>query len=115
MIGGCSIVSGSSVEVANRDIYASRDDGFTWLRITDSAPFIGRCEFAATATVNGIMIVAGGRVPNTDQDVYGPIVPYSAAIAMNDVWTSLDGGYTWLQLTSISSFSRRFAFGMTID
>jgi len=71
---------GSTVVYFN-DVYLSTDAGNKWLLVTANAPWSPRDNFNAEVTRDGaIVIVAGFNDAGGDT---------------NDVWVSLDGGWTW--------------------
>jgi hypothetical protein len=74
---------GYSSSVHFNDIWASSDQGASWVVITQSAPFLGRFDTEFRSSTNGILVVSAGDCATN--------LPGN----MNDIWASLDGGYTW--------------------
>lgn len=71
-----------------------------WVRLTNAAPW-GPRVLHMVASFNGALWVLGGQ---TDVN--------NAATALNDVWTSTDGGSTWTLVTAAAPWAAR---GMSYD
>ena len=71
------------------DVWASSDGGEHWSAIGMRAPFPQRRAGTGAITKNGVLILAGGT---TDDQPGEKVEPYRAI--ENDVWASMDGGYT---------------------
>ena len=84
LLGGPDISQGGF----NDAVWASSDEGATWVQLTNSS-FGARAFAAATVTDTGILFVAGGF--STDS---------STSSAFGDLWASFDGGYTWSLCTN---------------
>ena len=115
-IGGCTVAStgfgtsGSTLtETGFNDVYASTNQGVTWYNLTKTAAWSARCGMSAAAASSGALVVVGGRKP---QSYVGPTsFPgyYEAVLGyytLTDIWTSLDGGYTWYQLSALGGRDR---------
>ena len=63
------------------DIWTSADNARTFQRLHPAAPYDGRMDSQLTVSSNGIMVVSSGDCGDYCNK--------------NDVWASLDGGYTW--------------------
>lgn len=87
----------------NNDIWASSDDGKNWIQITDHAPYYSRQDSDTDTDEDGIMILSGGDIgSNTPGNV-------------NDVWASLDGGYTWGRCNASAGYTPREDQSVLID
>jgi len=73
-------------------IYGQANGGRSWALITSAAPWAERDNLNAEVTSEGILIVAAG---------------FNSREALNDVWISADGGWTWGQCLKESSWSDR--------
>ena len=63
----------------HNDVFVSSDGARSWWQLTANAPFPYRKDAELTITNNGVLIVASGDTDDGNA---------------NDLWTSLDGGYT---------------------
>ena len=77
------------------DIWASSDEGVTWVPVTVTAPFPARDAAGAEITAAGLIVVSGGQQS----------LPVSEVL--NDVWVSADGGYTWGQCIKDAAWADR--------
>lgn len=75
------------------DIYISTNRGTSWQTITQNAPWFARDNFNLEVTKDGAIVVAAGF-----NDV---------GLDRNDVWVTLDGGWTWGQCIEDAPFSDR--------
>ena len=76
--------------------------------LTSSAAWSGRCGMTAAAHSSGVLVVVGGRGPLTYTGTSYPAY-YTGILGtstLTDIWTSLDGGYTWLQLSNTGGRDR---------
>ena len=85
------------------DVWASSDDGVTWVPVTAAAPFIRRDSGSAEVTAAGLIVLAGGQTS------------YPSVEVLNDVWVSADGGYTWGLCVNDSSWSDRREVSTVFD
>ena len=74
----------------SNDVWASSDEGYSWVQITDHAPWQPRWGHVGAITAAGVLLVIGG-VNNPDPQQRNLMTTYK------DVWASFDGGYTWGQ------------------
>ena len=76
---------GSKAGSANRlnDIWVSSTSGQSWTQLTAEAPYYGRQDGELTSTASGALLVVAGDT--------GLNQPGNT----NDIWASLNGGYTW--------------------
>ena len=100
------------VQQQTNDVWASSDQGITWMQLAANPPFFRRWGHGGIVTKAGVLLVFGGS--NTDTNRYQDMYSY------RDVWTSFDGGYTWnsCQLPSGDDTARQFIRteqGVTID
>ena len=65
------------------DVWASSDDGKSWVVISGQAPFLTRASANGVTTKDGLLIIAGGFA----DDAVGR---YNTGVA-NDVWLSMNG------------------------
>ena len=67
------------------DVWVSTTGATTWTQITDKASWTARGDSQLEVTSKGVLVIAGGvsNIEGTERRV------------LNDVWASLDGGYTW--------------------
>ena len=90
-----------STVVYFNDVYLSTDGGAKWLLVTANAPWSPRDNFNAEVTRDGaIVIVAGFNDAGGDT---------------NDVWVSLDGGWTWGQCVEDSPWTDRRWVSTVLD
>ena len=82
------------------DVWASSDDGRSWIPITAQAPFMTRSSAAGLVTKDGLMILTGGFA---DEDLGA----FNTAIS-NDVWLSMNGGYSWGRCILDAEWEDRF-------
>ena len=114
-IGGCTVSSTSygitgatQLEYGFNDVYASINGGATWYNISNAATWPARCGTTAAVTSNGVLALVGGRKPQSYLTTGFPTY-YEAVLGyytLTDIWTSLDGGYTWLQLSATGGRDR---------
>ena len=83
---------------AYNDVWKSSNSGVTWTQINiASASFSSRFSFAAVIDSNGYMYAIGGL---------------NSGSLNNDVWRSVDGGVTWVEVDVAGDiFSARYALG----
>jgi hypothetical protein len=62
----------------NNDIWASSDDGVSWIRITANAAYRARQD-GEVDSLNGILVITGGDIGTNNPG------------NINDIWASLDG------------------------
>jgi len=73
-------------------VWVSSTMGTRWSLITDKAPWAERDNLNGEVTADGIIVFTAG---------------YNNREAMNDVWISADGGYSWGNCLAEASFSDR--------
>ena len=117
-IGGCGTTTtggfntaGSSLqEVGYADVYASITQGVSWYTVTTSAAFSARCGLSAVVSSGGVLVIVGGRTPQTySSSGAGWPTYYTATLGLTtltDLWTSLDGGAQWYQLSTTGGRDR---------
>jgi len=81
----------------HNDIYISTDNAASWRQITANAPWEKRDNFNAEVTDAGVIVLSAGYNEN------GAVGRNN----LNDVWASLDGGWTWGQCTEDAPFTDR--------
>ena len=87
MMGGGNV----QTEELSDAIWASSDQGATWVQLASSS-FGGRYQHAAAVTTDGVLFVLGGAAND-------PL--YNGNITSKpDMWASFDGGYTWALCTN---------------
>ena len=77
------------------DVWASSNGGSTWVVITANAPYRGRQDGQLIITPSGAMLTVAGDVGINEPGNF------------NDIWASLDGGYTWGLCNLTAGFSPR--------
>lgn len=77
------------------DVWVSSNAGKNWLAVTTNAPYRGRQDGQLIVTGTGALITVAGDV--------GINYPGN----FNDIWASLDGGYTWGLCNLTAGFSPR--------
>ena len=86
------------------DIWHATDNGNTWTRITDKAPWAARSEH----------LVLVGMAPQLRKELVYVIGGFQYnPTAANDVWVSSDDGQTW-QFVAIAPFEPRWGHGGVI-
>lgn len=75
------------------DVWASTD-GVNWIRKTQAASWQPRIAAATVFFNNKLWIMGGFTGPNE-------------GAPMNDVWSSVDGGITWVEATASAQWSKR--------
>ena len=83
--------------VGNNDVWASLDSGLTWTLMA-IAQYGPRYHARMMSTTHGLLVVMGGA--NAPEPYYSGGIQQEAEYDLNDLWVSLDGGYTWGQCTS---------------
>ena len=79
------------------DVWYSSDGGVSWIEATGSAEWIKRRYFCSVVYNNKI-IVLGGLYNHVD----------GVLNALDDVWSSSDGGFTWMEVTPSAEWSARY-------
>ena len=77
------------------DVWVSSNDGINWAAVTLNAPYRGRQDGQLIITNSGALITVAGDA--------GINYPGN----FNDIWASLDGGYTWGLCNLTAGFSPR--------
>ena len=90
---------------ANRlnDIWVSANGGQAWQMVTANAPYYGRQDSQLLITNSGALVVVAG-----DTGINSPG-------NTNDIWASLDGGYTWALCNMTAGFTPREDHVTTFD
>jgi len=104
-------INGQGGGLYSNDIWVSTGSsnsiGKTWTRIVKNAPWLARGDAAAELNSNGVMVLTSGvstAVVGEDNRV------------LNDVWASLDGGYSWGLCSEDAEFEdRRFQYSALDD
>ena len=86
------------------DVQASSDGGATWATVTTAANWQRRDDIAGLVTPGGIMVLVGGKTNTAQGEVFH-----------NDIWVSLDGGYSWGRCTEDLAFVDRRYEAITLD
>ena len=101
-MGGYGRVQGNASSVVRfNDVYLSTDNGAKWLLVTANAPWSPRNNFNAEVTRDGAIVIVAGF-----NDIGGDT---------NDVWVSLDGGWTWGQCVEDSPWTDRRWVSTVLD
>ena len=85
------------------DVQASSDGGATWATVTLAANWRRRDDIAGLVTPEGVMIVVGGKTAATPE------------IFHNDIWVSMDGGYSWGRCSEDLAFTDRRYQAVSLD
>ena len=101
------VIAGRDTYDNYNDVWASSDDGKSWAVVSGQAPFMTRASANGAVTKDGLLIMAGGFA----DDVVGAS---NTAIA-NDVWLSMNGGYTWGRCVLDAEWDDRFQQAVAID
>jgi hypothetical protein len=96
---------GFSQNTFHNDVYRSAD-GSTWEQVTGSAPWSAReghevVNALARGRRQRLLLLMGGRT----------VASGGAMTYLNDVWSSVDGGAQWQQVTAAAAFPARAHFG----
>jgi len=76
--------------------------GLKWHRIHEHAPWIARGDAAAEMSSSGVLVLSSGVASYSSDET---------AAVLNDVWASLDGGYSWGLCQEDAEFEdRRFQY-----
>ena len=87
--------------IYRNDVWVSNTQGGSWVQLLAHAPWTARGDCQIEITDSGVIIVAGGVSSAQGEDKR----------QLNDVWASLDGGYSWGQCTENAEFTdRQFPF-----
>eukprot|EP01084_Bolivina_argentea_P168896 292808_1 len=95
--GSILVLGGHDMNDYKNDVWISNDNGLTWNIVTNNAEWSPRDALTATVLNNKIFIMGG------HDGSQGPSQFH------NDVWSSSDGGKTWIQMTSNAQWNRRSA------
>ena len=77
------------------DVWVSSNSGSTWAAVTLAAPYYGRQDSQLLVTATGALLVVAGDTGLNDPG------------NTNDIWASLDGGYTWGLCNNTAGFEVR--------
>ena len=92
--------------VYRNDVWVSTSLGTAWVQLLAHAPWAARGDCQIEITKSGVIIIAGGISSASGEDKR----------QLNDVWASLDGGYSWGQCTENAEFSdRQFPYTLLDD
>ena len=75
------------------DIWTSTDNARSFQRLNPAGSYMGRMDSQLTVASNGVMVISAGDCGDLCN--------------LNDVWASLDGGYTWGQCCAQCGFEIR--------
>ena len=109
-LGGADVVyviGGRSSRDNYNDVWASSDEGRTWVAINPSAPFMQRSSAGGVVTKDGVLVIVGGFADDDEGQ-------FNQKIA-NDVWASMDGGYSWGRCVLDAEWDDRFQQVVTLD
>jgi len=98
-VGGAGQCNNGQFSV--NDVYVTRDYAMSWMQLTDSGGWIPRADIQLAISSAGVLVFGGGQI-NLFQNY-------------NDVWTSLDGGYTWTMLQQYPFFTPRHGISTVFD
>ena len=101
------VIAGRDEYDNSNDVWASSDSGVTWAMINPKAPFMTRASANGAVTRDGLLILAGGFADNDPGR--------SNTNVANDVWLSMDGGYTWGLCVLDADWDDRFQQAVVID
>ena len=87
------------------DVWISTTLGSSWLRLTDRAAFPSRNNLNAEVTKAGLIVLTGGKHDHPD----------GRREYLNDIWVSVDGGYTWGQCNENAPYEDRRVPGTVLD
>ena len=86
------------------DVQASSDGGVTWATVTTAANWQRRDDIAGLVTPDGVVVMVGGKTATAAGEVFH-----------NDIWVSMDGGYSWGRCTEDLAFTDRRYEAVTLD
>ena len=108
-LGGADIlylVGGQNEKDNSNEVWTSMDNGVRWFPLTLHGPFAQRDAFNGAITRDGVLIISAG-LADTDVGLNEQ--------AINDVWVSLNGGYTWGQCVEDAEWSDRYLQFTALD
>ena len=114
-------------------MWVSRDYARSFYQLTDHAPWPARADAPLSVSKAGVLVITGGQA-NSFYYVYNGRLTLSTAaqrhaalrhtacsrlhpacLSAADVWASLDGGYSWVQLAQYPYFTPRNYMAATFD
>jgi hypothetical protein len=99
---GGSLVQPDGGEYHLHDLWASRDDGLTWIPILYEYPWnVDVSQISLTISRSGIMVI--NMVPSAQHSIN------------SEIWASIDGGYTWGRCMENTSYGPREAGTLAFD
>jgi len=99
-------VEGGVGNVYRNDVWVSTNGGIRWVQLLTNAPWVQRGDSQVEITQNGVMIISSGVSSASGVDKR----------ELNDVWASLDGGYSWGICTDNAEFTdRQFQYTVLDD
>ena len=98
-------LSGWGGDADYNDVVASSDQGVTWSVVTTAATWMRRDDMAGLVTPDGMIIMVGGK-----SNVAG--LP---EVFHNDIWVSMDGGYSFGRCNEDVSFTDRRYMTAALD
>jgi len=101
------VIAGRNTRDNYNDVWASSDDGKTWVAINPAAPFMQRSSAGGVVSKDGLLIVAGGFADD-DAGVFNRQIA-------NDVWVSMNGGYSWGRCVLDAEWDDRFQQAVVLD
>ena len=97
------IIGGQTSYDNLNDVWATSDEGKTWAVINAAGPFPQRHLGGSAVTRDGVLILAGGFA----DEIPGG-APATLASIQNDVWVSMDGGYSWGRCVQDAEWDDRY-------
>ena len=87
------------------DVVVSSDQGVTWSVVTQGATWSRRDDMAGVVTPDGVIVMIGGKSnrPNLPEEFH------------NDIWVSMDGGYSFGRCNEDVAFTDRRYMTAALD
>ena len=98
-------LSGWGGEQDYNDVVVSSDQGVTWSIVTNAATWMRRDDMAGLVTPDGVIVMVGGK---TNRDGLPELFH-------NDIWVSMDGGYSFGRCNEDASFTDRRYMTAVLD
>jgi len=101
------MLGGENAYDNNNEVWGSIDQGKSWLLMSARAPWMQRNYHSTHVTKDGAIVLLAGL---------GDKQPgFDTTTQQNDVWLSLDGGFTWGECTQDAAWDDRYLAASTID